>query len=335
MAKSSFTWNVLDIEKLSARELYGKVLVQFGNQSKDIVVLTADLMMSNRTIEFARAFPERFFNFGIAETNMMAAAAGFAISGKIPFVSTFSAFASMRCCEQLRTDIAYPNLPVKIVATHAGVSHGVGGTTHHATEDLAIVRSIANLTVITPADAVQTGEAVRACIDYPGPVYIRIGRGRDPLVYQPGCEFDIGKAIVLQPGNDAAVIACGAAVWAAQKAAEKLKAEGINLRVIDMHTIKPIDREMIMAAALETEAIVTAEEHNIIGGLGGAVAEVLADEGIGVSFKRVGFPDTYTCIGDPKDILSRYGIDTAGIIEAVREVLAKKSARTARLAGKS
>jgi len=334
MAKSSFTWNALDIEKLSARELYGKVLVQFGSQNKDIVVLTADLMLSNRTIEFARAFPERFFNFGIAETNMMAAAAGFAISGKIPFVSTFSAFASMRCCEQLRTDIAYPNLPVKIVATHAGVSHGVGGTTHHATEDLAIVRSIANLTVIAPADATQTGEAVRACLDYPGPVYIRIGRGRDPLVYQPGCEFDIGKAITVQPGNDAAVIACGVAVWSAQKAAEELKAEGINLRVIDMHTIKPIDREAIIAAALETGAIVTAEEHSIIGGLGGAVAEVLADEGIGVSFRRIGFPDTYTCIGDPKDILSRYGIDTVGILDAVRGVLAKKASRPPRSGGK-
>jgi transketolase len=315
----------LDVEKLSARELYGKVLVQFGGQNKDIVVLTADLMLSNKTVEFARAFPQRFFNFGVAETNMMAAAAGFAISGKIPFVSTFSCFASMRCCEQIRTDIAYPNLPVKIVATHAGVSHGVGGTTHHATEDLAIMRSIANLTVVAPADAVQTGEAVKASIDYPGPVYIRIGRGRDPLVYQPGCEFEIGKAITLRPGNDATVIACGIAVWAARNAAEKLQAEGISLRVIDLHTIKPIDREAVINAALETGAIVTAEEHSVIGGLGGAVAEVLADESIGVSFKRIGFPDTYTCIGDPKEIMSRYEIDPDGIVKGVKEVLAKKS----------
>ena len=325
MAKRVFTWNVLDLEELSARETYGKVLVQFGEQNKDIVVLTADLMLSNKTVEFARAFPERFFNFGIAETNMMAAAAGFAISGKIPFVSTFACFASMRCCEQVRTDIAYPKLPVRIVATHAGVSHGAGGTTHHATEDLAIMRSLANMTVIAPADATETAEAVRASIDYPGPVYIRFGRGREPLVYQPGYAYEIGKAITLHQGNDAAVFACGVAVWAAKNAAEKLEAEGIGLRVVDLHTLKPIDEQAVIRAALETGAIVTAEEHTIIGGLGGAVAEVLADAGIGVSFKRIGFPDVYSDIGSPRELLSRYGLDPDGIIRGVREVLQKKA----------
>jgi len=325
MAKGSFTWNVTDMEKLSARETYGKVLVQFGEQSNDIVVLTADLMLSNMTVEFSRAFPDRFFNFGIAETNMMAAATGFAISGKIPFVSTFACFASMRCCEQVRTDIAYPKLPVRIVATHAGVSHGAGGTTHHATEDLAIMRSLANMTVIAPADATETAEAIKSSIDYPGPVYIRIGRGREPLVYQPGYDYEIGKAITLHEGNDATVFACGVAVWAARDAAQKLETEGIGLRVIDLHTLKPIDKEAVIRAARETGAIVTAEEHNIIGGLGGAIAEVLADAGIGVCFKRLGFPDVYSDIGSPRELLSRYSLDTDGIIRAVKDVVEKKA----------
>ena len=325
MAKETFTWNVMDLEKLSARETYGKVLVQLGEQNKDVVVLTSDLMLSNRTVEFARAFPNRFFNFGIAETNMMAAAAGFAISGKIPFVSTFACFASMRCCEQVRTDIAYPKLPVRIVATHAGVSHGAGGTTHHATEDLAIMRSLANMTVMAPADATETAEAVRSSIDYPGPVYIRIGRGREPLVYKPGYDFAIGKAIMLHEGNDATILACGVAVWPARDAAEKLEAEGINIRVIDVHTLKPIDKETIITAALETGAIITAEEHNIIGGLGGAVAEILADAGIGVCFERLGFPDVYLDIGSTRELLSRYGLDTEGMIKGVKNILYKKT----------
>jgi len=325
MPKASYTWNFGDFEKQSARETYGKVLVEFGQQNKNIVVLTADVMSSNMTGQFYRTFPERFFNFGIAETNMMAAAAGLASSGKIPFVSTYAAFASMRCCEQVRTDIAYPKLSVRIVSTHAGVSHGAGGTTHHSTEDLAIMRSLANMTVIVPADAVETAEAVAASIEYPGPVYIRIGRGREPLVYEPGYQYEIGKAIILNEGNDATIIACGIAVCAAIDAARKFADEGISVRVIDLHTIKPIDKISVLNAAIETGAIVTAEEHTIIGGLGGAVAETLADSGIGVAFKRIGLPDIYSVIGPPKELLHRYGIDSEGIAIAVREVLERKA----------
>ena len=320
----AFTFNVLDVDRFATREMYGKVLVEIGRENPDIVVLSADMMRSNKTGDFAKAIPERFFNFGIAEQYLFGVAAGFAINGKIPYASTFAAFASMRCAEQLRTDIAYPNLKVRIVASHSGLSMGNGGTTHHATEDIAITRSMANMTVIVPADANECAKAVYASVDYPGPIYMRIGRGAEPIVYKQDYDFAIGKAVTVREGNDVTVIACGIMVMAAIKAARKLAEEGIETRVIDMHTIKPLDEEAVLKAARETGILITAEEHSIIGGLGGAVAEVLAEAGLPVKFSRIGLPDVYSTIGPPDDLYARYGLDAEGIYKKVKEMLGKK-----------
>ena len=316
-----FTYNVIDVDRFATREMYGKVLAEIGRANPAIVVLTADMMRSNKTGDFAGVIPERFFNFGIAEQNMMAAAAGLAISGKIPYVSTFAAFASMRCCEQLRTIIAYPRLKVRIVSSHAGLSMGNGGTTHHSTEDLAICRAMANMTVIVPADANECAKAVYASIDYPEPIYMRLGRGAEPIVYKKDYDFSIGKAVTVREGGDVTVIACGILVMAAIKAARKLEAEGIDVRIIDMHTIKPLDAEAVLSAARETGAVITAEEHTIIGGLGGAVSEVLAESGIPARFARIGLPDIYSTIGAPDDLYARYGLDADGIYRKIREIL--------------
>ena len=256
---------------------------------------------------------------------MFAVGAGLARAGLVPFISTFSAFASMRACEFLRTDICYQNLNCKIIATHAGTSFGPAGSTHHATEDVAIVRAIANLTVIVPADSVETANAVRACMAVDGPVYIRIGRGFEPRVYdRDDYGFQIGKAIEMHPGTDVTVIACGAVVFHAVEAARILERDdGLSVRVLNLHTIKPIDREAILKAVEETRRIVTFEDHNVIGGLGGAVAEVIAESGKGCAFQRVGIPDAFTIIGYPEDILHYYKIDTDGIVEKVREILGR------------
>lgn len=317
-----FTYNVIDVDRFATREMYGKVLAEIGQSNPDIVVLTADMMRSNKTGDFAKVIPERFFNFGIAEQNMMAAAAGLAVSGKIPYVSTFAAFASLRCAEQLRTDIAYPNLNVRIVSSHAGLSMGNGGTTHHATEDIAICRAMANMTVIVPADANECAKAVYASIDYPGPIYMRLGRGAEPVVYKKDYDFSIGKAVTVREGSDVSIIACGILVMAAIKAARKLAQEGIEAKVIDMHTIKPLDEEAVLAATRDIGVVVTAEEHTIIGGLGGAVAEVLAESGMPVKFSRIGLPDVYSTIGSPDALYARYGLDADGIYQRVKEILA-------------
>jgi transketolase len=316
-----FTYNIIEVEKFATREVYGKVLVSLSETNKNIVVLTADLMRSNKTGDFARAYPKRFFNFGIAEQNMMAAAAGLAVSGKIPFVTTFAVFASLRCCEQVRTDIAYPKLNVRIISTHSGLSMGNGGTTHHSTEDIAIMRSMANMTVIVPADANECAKALIESIEYPGPVYMRLGRGAEPIVYKTDYDFKIGRAVTVMDGKDVTIIACGITVMAAIKAARRLTQEGINTRIIDMHTIKPLDTGIVIKAAKETGIIITAEEHNIIGGLGGAVAETLADAGLGIKFKRLGLPDIYSVIGAPDDLYERYGIDQNGIYNAVKSLI--------------
>lgn len=316
-----FTYNIIDVDRFATRAMYGKVLAEIGQTNPEIVVLTADMMRSNKTGDFAKVIPERFFNFGIAEQNMMAAAAGLAVSGKIPYVSTFATFASLRCAEQLRTDIAYPNLKVRIVSSHAGLSMGNGGTTHHATEDIAICRSMANMTVIVPADANECAKAVYESIDYPGPIYMRLGRGAEPIVYKKDYEFSIGKAVTVREGRDVSIIACGILVMAAIKAARKLAQEGIEANVIDMHTIKPLDAEAVIAAAQKTGVVLTAEEHNIIGGLGGAVSEVLATSGVPVKFSRIGIPDVYSTIGSPDDLYAYYGLDAEGIYKKVKDLV--------------
>lgn len=317
---ADFTYDLYSATKLSQRGVYGRELVRIAKERNEIVALTGDLAKSTNINEFFETFPGRSFNFGIAEQNMMSAAAGFAITGMIPVVSTLAVFASLRACEQIRTDIAYPNLKVIIVATHAGVSFGEAGPTHHCTEDLAIMRSMANMCVVAPADSMETAKALIAAIDWPGPVYVRIGRDFEPLVYENGnYDYRIGKAITVREGKGLTLIACGNTVSAAKKAAEELVKEGIDARVINMHTIKPIDKEIILKAANETKFIITVEEHNIIGGLGSAVAEVLSEHGIGIKLHRLGLPDTYSVIGPSQGLYHKYFIDADGIGKVARE----------------
>ena len=305
--------------KISAREVYGKKLVEAGKKDKRVVVLTADLMRSNKSIAFFEEFPERFFNVGIAEQDMMGIAAGLALEGMLPFVSTYSTFASMRACEQVRTDICYSNLPVKIIATHSGLT-SQGGPTHFGQEDIAIMRSFANMTVIVPGDPNQIGKVIDATLEMNSPVYIRIGRGGEPVVYKEEYNYEIGKSITINEGKDLTVIACGPIVYYSVLAAEKLSEEGLSVRVIDMHTIKPIDKEAIIKAASETGAIITAEDHSIIGGLGTAVGEVIADKNLNVKFKRLGIPDVFATLGTPEELYHKYSYDTDGIIKAIKEI---------------
>ncbi|HOZ45890.1 MAG TPA: transketolase C-terminal domain-containing protein [Candidatus Hydrogenedentes bacterium] len=319
------TWTVYDADAMSQREIYGRVLCDLAAQIPEIVGLSADLAKSTKIGALGDKFPERFFNVGIAEQNLFGVAAGMAKAGLIPFVSTFSVFATLRAGEFVRTDICYQKLNCKIIATHSGTSFGPAGTTHHATEDLSVVRAFANLTVIVPADGHETANAVRACLDIDGPVYIRIGRGFEPSVYSgQDYGFEIGKAVVMHPGTDITVICCGPSVYHAVQAADILeKEDGLSVRVLNMHTIKPIDREAILAAVQDTRRLVTFEDHNVIGGLGTAVADVIAESGKGCAFQKVGIPDEYSMIGYPEDIQNHYKIDTDGILEKVREIMGR------------
>ena len=289
------TWNVYDANKLTQSEIYGQVLCELGEKHPKIVGLTADLAKSTKIGLFQEKFPERFVNVGIAEQNMFGIAAGMAKTGLLPFVSTMAAFASMRAAEQVRTDICYQNLNVKIIATHGGVSFASAGTTHHATEDVAIMRSFANMTVIVPADGIETANAVKAAVTHPGPVYIRIGRGFEPTFYKnENYDFEIGKAVEVREGTDITVIAMGITVLQAAEAAGFLaKNDGLSVRVLNIHTIKPIDKEAIMKAVTDTRRIVTVEEHNVLGGLGTAVADVIAESGKGCAFTKVGLQDEF------------------------------------------
>lgn len=319
------TWTVYDANTLTQAEIYGKVLCDLGDIHPDIVGLSADLAKSTKIGAFGDKFPDRFFNVGIAEQNLFGVAAGLAKSGLLPFVSTMAAFTSMRAAEQVRTDICYQNLNVKIIATHAGTSFGAAGSTHHCTEDISIMRSFANMTVIVPADGIETANAVKACVDYDGPVYIRIGRGFEPTLYEnDDYGFQIGKSVELSEGTDITVIACGITALQAKEAAKILKEEDdLSVRVINMHTIKPIDEEAILKAVTETRRIITVEDHNVLGGLGSAVADVIAQSGKGCAFEKVGIPDCYCVVGYPEDLYSHYKIDTNGIIDKVREVMGK------------
>lgn len=319
-------WNAYDAATMTAREIYGRTLAEMGSHNSKIVGLTADLAKTTAIVHFAKAFPDRFFNVGIAEQNMMGIAAGLAKSGLIPFASTMAIFACLRAGEQVRTDIAYQNLPVKIIATHAGISFGHAGTTHHCTEDLAVMRSMANMTVICPADGIETSKAVQACIDIPGPVYIRIGRGFEPPTYENAdYDYEIGKAITMRDGTDMTIIACGIAVLQSMQAAKTLaEQDGLSVRVINMHTIKPIDRDVILKAVKDTRRILTIEEHNVIGGLGDAVGSIIAESGKGCVFKKHGIYDEYAMIGYAEDLYAHYGLDANGIIDQVRGMMGKE-----------
>lgn len=311
--------------KMATREAYGKALVEFG-KNPNIVVLDADLSKSTFTMLFQKEYPERHFNMGIAEGNMMAVASGMATCGKIAFASTFAIFASERALEQVRNSACYPNLDVKVCATHAGISVGEDGASHQCVEDLAIMRAIPNMRVISPCDAASTRLAIRAVIETPGPFYVRLGRLAVEGVYGEygdEADFQIGKANTIREGSDVTIIATGLMVQQSIAAVDLLKEKGINARLLDMHTIKPIDTAAVVKASKETGAIVTVEEHNILGGLGGAVAEALS-ENAPCLLKRVGLRDVFGKSGKPEALLQAYHLMPEDIVEAVLEVLAKK-----------
>jgi transketolase len=311
-------------EAVATRDAYGEALVKLGETRQDLVVLDGDLSGSTKTGVFGKKFPNRFFDLGIAEQNIICAAAGFAMSGKLPFVSTFAVFAPGRCFDQIRLQVAYNNLNVKIVATHAGITTGEDGASAQALEDVAAVRGIANMTVIVPADGPETEAAVFAAAKHEGPVYMRLGRAKVPVIYKDGCDFKIGRAHCLRDGKDATIIACGVMVAEALEATEKLASRGIEVRVLDMATVKPVDAEAIARAAEETGAIVTAEEHNILGGLGSAVAEVVG-ETRPVPMQRVGIQDVFGRSGAPRELMERYGLTSKDVAAAVEKVIARKS----------
>jgi len=305
---------------IATREAYGKSLVELGKENKDIVVLDADLAKATKTEDFKKAFPDRFFDMGIAEADMIGTAAGFATCGKIPFASSFAVFAVGRAYDQLRNSVAYPKLNVKIAATHAGITVGEDGATHQAIEDIAMVRALPNMTIINPCDEFETKWAIFEAAKIDGPVYIRLGRSKAPEVYDENETFEFGKGKVVREGTDVTVIATGMMVNEAVLAHEKLKEEGISLRVIDIHTIKPIDEEIIIKAACETKGIVTAEEHNIIGGLGAAVAEVVSEKHP-TKVLRVGVMDSFGRSGTAAELVKEYGLTAENIISKVKEIL--------------
>lgn len=309
--------------KIATREAYGKALVKLGKKNKQIVVLDADLSKSTKTADFAKVFPDRFFNVGIAEQNLMGTAAGLATAGKIPFVSTFAMFATGRAFEQIRNTIAYPKLNVKIAATHAGLTVGEDGASHQTVEDISLMRSIPNMTVIVPADGIETEAAIFAAAEKDGPVYIRLGRLGVPAVNNENYQFKWGKASVLKEGFDVTLIGTGIMVDACLQAREILEDEGISAVVINIHTIKPIDEETIVNMAKMTGGVVTAEEHSVIGGLGSAVAEVLS-ELYPVPMKRVGVKDTFGESGNPLDLLNKYGLNAESIVSAAKSVISRK-----------
>lgn len=317
------TYTAIDSTSLQTAEIYGQALVELGKAHPEVVALTADLAKSTKIGDFMKQFPDRFFNVGIAEQNMFGIAAGMAKAGLVPFLSTFSQFASLRSADQLSTDLCYQNVNAKVIATHSGTSFGQAGSTHHAISDLAVTRALPNLTVICPADGMETYNAVMAAYNTPGPFYIRINRGFDNTLYNTrDYGYEVGKAVTVREGTDLTIIACGSCVYQANQAADFLeKADGLKIRVLDMHTIKPIDREAIVKAVMDTRRIITVEDHNILGGLGSAVAEVVVESGKGCAFKKLGVPDKFAPIGLHEDIMSVLGIDANGIINAVREVM--------------
>lgn len=309
-------------KKIATRDAYGEVLVELGKTNPRIVVLDADLSKSTKTANFKEVFPDRFFNMGVAEADMMGTAAGLAAAGMIPFASTFAIFATGRAYDQLRNSIAYTALNVKIVATHAGITVGEDGGSHQSIEDIAIMRVMPNMTVIVPADGPETKKAVEAAVELEGPVYIRLGRSGVPVLFSEEEPFTLGKGKILREGKDISIIAVGIMVSKALEAAQTLSQQGIEARVINLSTIKPLDEDIIIQAARETGGIVTAEEHSIIGGLGGAVSEVTA-ENCPVPVKRVGVRDTFGESGLPERLLEKYGLTPENIIKAAKEVLQK------------
>ena len=306
--------------KKAIRDVYGEVLVEIGEENKEVVVLEADVGSSSKSILFGKRFPDRYFNVGIAEANMAAMAAGLATAKKIPFANTFAAFMVLRAGDPVRSLIAYTNLNVKLAGTYAGLSDSYDGASHHAIADIAFMRALPNMTVISVADAVETALATRAAAAFEGPVYLRLSRAVVPTIFDDRYKFEIGKGVQLTEGNDISIVATGYMVHKALEAAEVLKSRGIKARVVNMHTIKPIDKELLIKCAGETGAVVTAEEHNIYGGLGSAVAEVLAKE-YPVPMGFVGIEDRFTESGDYEQLLKKYGLSAENIVNQVERLI--------------
>ena len=309
-------------ETLGTRNVYGEFLVELARTNKDIVALDADLSSSTMTKLFAAEFPDRFFNMGVSEQDMMGTAAGLALTGKIPFASTFAIFAAGRAWEQVRQSIAYPKLNVKIVASHGGISVGEDGVSHQMTEDLGNMRIIPNMTVIVPADGIEIKEIMKAALNTDGPFYIRTSRVKSPVIFSDGVSFEIGRGSVIREGSDITIIALGLMVSESLEAAELLKSKGISARVVNMSTLKPIDRDLIISCARETGAIVTAEEHSIIGGLGSAVCEAVS-ESCPVPVKMIGIRDMFCMSGTGDELLDYYGLRATDIARASEDVLTK------------
>lgn len=321
------SWTLLDLlDQAPGLLALSDTLVEITEEGAPVVALTGDLKYSNGLVRFAERFPERFFNMGISEQNMVSTAAGMATLGMTPFVADFASFLPLLCCEQIRTDVAYSQLPVRLIGHHAGITLGFYGTSHHATEDLSITRAMAGLTVVCPTDAAMLAASIRASVEWKQPIYFRIGRGREPDVYAPEAlrDFEFGRAIWLHRGVDAVVIATGSMVAPALEGVNKLRGEGHDVGLIDMHTVKPIDRQAILMAAAAGSPVITVEEHNIVGGLGAAVAEVLAEKGSRSRLRRHGIPDVYSLIGPPTHLYRHYGLDGAGIEAVVKEELERE-----------
>ena len=305
-------------EKIATRQSYGEALAMLGEKNKDIVVLDADLSNATKTNIFGKKFPDRFFDTGISEQDMMGTAAGFATCGKIPYVSSFAVFAAGRSYDQIRNSICYPNLNVKICATHSGITVGEDGATHQMLEDIALMRSLPNMTVISPSDDVQTKWVIEEISKIKGPVYVRMSRYATPIIYDENDKFEIGKAHQIGDGTDACIIATGDLVCEAIKAKEELEKQGKNIRILDMHTIKPIDKDAIINAAKETNKIITLEDHNIIGGLGSAVCEVLSEE-YPCKVIRMGINDKFGKSGKAADLMKYFKLTSEDIIEKILE----------------
>lgn len=316
------SWHLLSLlEQAPGLKALGDTLADLADEGHPVVVGTADLKYSNGLVRFQDRHPDKYLQFGISEQHMVSTAAGLATTGLRPYVATFASFMALLACEQIRTDVAYTRLPVRLIGHHAGITLGFYGTSHHATEDLAITRSIAGLTVIAPADTAALAAALRATVDHPGPVYFRIGRGRDPDVYPAGTDLEIGKAVEHGTGSDLTLIATGSMVHPALRAAAALTADGYGVGVLDMHTVKPLDEEAVLTAARRSRLLMTVEEHNVLGGLGGAVAELISEHGVPVRLHRHGIRDQYSLIGPPTQLYGHYRLDAPGVEAEARELL--------------
>lgn len=305
-------------EKIATRQSYGETLVKLGKENEKIVVLDADLAGATKTNLFAKEYPNRFFDMGIAEANMLGTAAGLATCGKIPYASTFAVFAAGRGYDQIRNSICYPNLNVKICATHAGITVGEDGATHQMLEDISLMRTLPNMTVISPSDDTQTRWAIEEISNMNGPVYVRLARLATPIIYEGNQKFEIGKAIQIGEGTDGTVFATGVTVAETIKAQEELKLQGIDIRVVDVHTIKPIDRDIIIKCAKETKKLVSVEDHSVIGGLGSAISEVLTEE-YPVKLERMGMLDTFGKSGKAEELIEYFGLTSKAIMKQFQE----------------